>query len=109
MTFTIRMMLESLGYRVEHAVTARQALTKLESGKQVDLVLSDIALPGEMNGITFARLLRERAPQLPVVLTTAFSAAAQDAAAEGFPLLLKPYPLEVLADTLGKILPNSPQ
>jgi CheY-like chemotaxis protein len=103
MSFTIRMMLESLGCTVDHTSTARQALDRIEGGKTADLVLSDIILPGEMSGIAFARLMRDRDPHLPVLLTTGFTAAAEEARDAGFSVLLKPYPLEALADALDKI------
>jgi DNA-binding NtrC family response regulator len=103
MTFTIRMMLESLGYAVDHVQTARQALERLDRGKMADIIFSDIVLPGELSGLAFGNLMRERDPKLPVVLTTGFTSAAEDARAQGFTVLVKPYPLEVLADALGKV------
>ena len=48
-------------------------------------------MPGGRNGLDLARALRRRFPGLPVLLTTGYSAAAQQAAAEGFPVLPKPY------------------
>src|SRR5258708_3119213 len=109
MTFTIRMMLESLGYAGENVQTARQALERHDSGKTTDLVFSDIVLPGELSGLAFGNLIRERDPKLPVMLTTGFTSAAEDARAQGFMVLLKPYPLEVLADALGKMFSASPE
>jgi signal transduction histidine kinase len=108
MGFTMGMMLERLGYRVERAMTARQALNMLDSGQAADLVISDIVMPGEMSGIEFAKLMRDRQPTLPIVLTTGFTSAAADGIADGFTLLLKPYPIEQLATTLEKLLHSSP-
>src|SRR5438477_558 len=98
------MLLERLGYHVKQAATARQAVDMLFSGRTidspVDLVFSDIVMPGEMNGIDLANLVRERIPDLPVVLTTGFTTAAEDAFSLGFTLLQKPYPMEVLEQAL---------
>jgi CheY-like chemotaxis protein len=106
MASTMRMMLESLGYTVHYAPTARQALNILDGGGGVDLVISDIVMPGEMNGLAFARLMRERRPGLPVVLTTGYTMAGDDAVEQGFTLLAKPFPMEqltaVLADIRGR-------
>jgi len=106
MTFTVGMMLTSLGYTVEYTRTAQQALDRFANGKTADLILSDIVLPGELSGIALAKLMHERDPELPVVLTTGFPAAADDGRAAGFTVLLKPYPLERLADELGKKFPK---
>jgi CheY-like chemotaxis protein len=107
MTFTIRMMLTSLGYAVQHVQTARQALDKLDRDSAVmDLIFSDIVLPGELSGLAFANLIRERDPELPVMLTTGYTSAAEDARSQGFTVLVKPYPLEALANALDKIFPH---
>jgi CheY-like chemotaxis protein len=89
-------MLQSLGCKVKHAGAAEPALEMLAAGETVDLVLSDIVMPGGIDGVTLARTLRGRYPALPVLLTTGYSDAAQKAAAELFPILLKPYSMEAL-------------
>jgi CheY-like chemotaxis protein len=101
---TAQMLLERLGYAVRQAATARQAIDVLFAGDAVDLVFSDIVMPGEMNGIELAKLIRERIPEMPVVLTTGFTSAAEDAFALGFTLLQKPYPMEVLERALHDAL-----
>jgi CheY-like chemotaxis protein len=103
MAHTMRMMLESLGYTVRYAPTARQALNLLDAGTAVDLAISDIVMPGEMNGLAFAKIMRERRPDVPVVLTTGYSEAAYDAFEEGFTLLVKPFPMEQLKAVLVEI------
>jgi two-component system NtrC family sensor kinase len=94
-------MLESLGCTVKHADAAEPALEMLAAGESVDLVLSDIVMPGGIGGVTLARTLRGRYPNLPVLLTTGYSDAAQKAAAELFPILLKPYSMEALRQALA--------
>jgi two-component system NtrC family sensor kinase len=84
-------MLESLGYVVVHVSSARQALDYLEEGEHADLVLTDIVMPGQSDGVDLARIVRERYPLLPVLLTTGYSGAARDAANERFVILSKPY------------------
>ncbi|MBK1616748.1 hypothetical protein CKO44_25275, partial [Rubrivivax gelatinosus] len=51
-------------------------------------VLSDVVMPGDMDGIALARTLRQRRPQLPVVLISGFSSAL--GGNHGFPVLHKP-------------------
>ena len=55
-----------------------------------DLVISDIVMAGEMNGLDLARKLRELYPELPVMLVTCYSNLA-DVAAKEFTLMRKPY------------------
>jgi signal transduction histidine kinase/CheY-like chemotaxis protein len=84
-------LLAEHGYAVRRAGTAQQALDLLVTGEPIDLVFSDIVMPGEMSGVELARRLRERFPGVAVLLTTGYSAAAQDATNEGFAILPKPY------------------
>jgi two-component system NtrC family sensor kinase len=95
-------MLESLGCTVKRASAAEPALVLLASGESVDLVLSDIVMPGGIDGVEFARTLRSRYPSLAVLLTTGYSNAAQKAAGELFPILLKPYPIEALQRAIAE-------
>ncbi len=85
-------LLEQIGYRVVRAENAAEALRHLEQGIAFDLVVSDIVMPGAMDGMGLAKLCRERFPDLPVLLTSGYSAAAL--AADGhFDILRKPFEL----------------
>jgi two-component system, NtrC family, sensor kinase len=84
-------MLEGLGYKVMRAASGSEALDQIEKDADIDLVITDIVMPGETNGIDLARVIRERHPGLPVLLTTGYSAAAREANQDGFPILAKPY------------------
>ena len=84
------MLLEDYGYAVCRAGSAEEALAVLESGVSVDLVFSDIRMPGT-DGLTLARKLSSLYPGLPVLLTSGYSNAAAEAVASGFALLPKPY------------------
>jgi two-component system NtrC family sensor kinase len=95
-------MLESLGCTVKHAYAAEPALQLLAAGEKVDLVLSDIVMPGGLDGVQLARRLRSQYPSLAVLLTTGYSNAAQKAAGERFPILLKPYQIEALRLAIGE-------
>jgi two-component system, NtrC family, sensor kinase len=95
-------MLESLGCTVKHAPAAEPALDILAAGEKIDLVLSDIVMPGGIDGVELARKLRDRFPSMAVLLTTGYSSAAQKAASEMFPILLKPYQIETLQQAIGE-------
>ena len=55
-----------------------------------DLVVSDIVMPGGMNGAELARMIRASKPDLPIILVTGYAGPASSAAAE-FLVLRKPY------------------
>ncbi|WP_420140035.1 ATP-binding protein [Sphingomonas sp.] len=93
-------MLGELGYAAHRVTNATEALLLVKDGTPFDLVLSDMIMPGKMNGLELARQVSKHRPDLPVVLMTGFSEAAASAAAEGFPLLAKPYTMESLGETL---------
>ena len=96
-------LLEQLGYRVVRAENAAEALRHLQQGIGVDLVLSDIVMPGAINGLGLAELCRERFPGIPVLLTSGFSDAAQ--AVNGrFDILRKPFELAALAHAIDVVL-----
>ena len=96
-----RSYLDQLGFAVEHAATARQALALLGSDKPIELMFSDILMPSEMNGVELAREARRLRPNLPVVLTTGYSSSADAALREGFVVLRKPYDLAGLGRMLS--------
>ena len=97
-------MLNDLGYSFMRAPTAAQGLEMLNGAGGFDLVLSDMVMPGPMDGLALARAIREKRPDQPVMLSTGFSEAAEAARASGFPLLQKPYRLEELSNALREAL-----
>ena len=99
-------MLESAGVTVMHVKSAHDALRAVSKNCGIDVVLSDVMMPGGMSGVELAREIRERWPQLPVVLTTGFIEAARSAVNEGLEVLVKPYPLETLVTALDAHLAN---
>jgi len=98
--------LEDFGFRVAHAPDAAAAREILRQGDPaIDLVLSDIVMPGSLNGLDLARAVRqEHGSRTPVLLTTGYSDDAQIAADEGFPILRKPYAAQQLHDALARAL-----
>jgi CheY-like chemotaxis protein len=97
-------LLEDAGYKVKTAVNAREALNVLRNGERIDLVFSDIMMPGGMNGAELARIVRGEFPSIFILLATGYAEAAANAATQEFPLIRKPYGREMLLDKLGEIL-----
>ncbi len=98
-------MLQEAGYRVEHVLNADAALNLLDH-RRFDLVLSDIIMPGRYDGLALARLLRQRAPDLPVLLVTGYSNRATEAATE-FTVLRKPFHFQQLSQAVARALDKS--
>jgi signal transduction histidine kinase/CheY-like chemotaxis protein len=101
--------LNGLGYRTLVAQDARAALALIDSGERVDILFSDVVMPGGMNGAQLAAAARQRRPKLKVLLTSGYTTAALTDQQRGerlpadVPLLHKPYRREELAQTLQGI------
>jgi PAS domain S-box-containing protein len=90
-------MFRELGFRVVRVASAQAALGALADDFQVNLVFSDVMMPGPMNGIDLAREVRLRRPDLPIVLTTGYAGTALEAAeSESMRMLAKPYEIQAL-------------
>jgi len=111
-----RAYFEQLGYQVRHASSAQAALDLIKREDDIDLVFSDILMPGGMNGLELADAVLRRFPQMAVLLTTGYSSSAQDAVRRGFEVLQKPYDLATLErasrearGAAGEAAPLAPQ
>jgi PAS domain S-box-containing protein len=94
-------LLEQLGYTVRRVADAEAALREIERNN-VDLVFSDIVMPGKIDGLSLARRLREIRPDLPILLATGYSDAAADVRGD-FPILRKPYEIHQLSQAIAKL------
>ncbi|MFS0828117.1 response regulator [Pseudomonas phoenicis] len=99
-------VLETLGYRVRTACDGEQALKLFNELKRVDLLLTDVGLPG-MNGRQLAEMLQQSQPRLPVLFLTGYAQGAMaqaDFLGPCMRLLTKPYTLEQLAGSVARML-----
>ena len=96
-------LVEQLGYRTTHVENAIEALNRLQRGERVSMVLSDIVMPGSMNGIALAHEINNRYPQIPVLLASGYSDVVQ-ANESQFIILRKPFQLPALAKAMREIL-----
>lgn len=98
--------LRHCGYRVIEANSGEEAVEALEhEGFKVDVVLSDVSLPGEMSGFLLARWVRQNKPGVDVVLSSAVERvadAATDLCEEG-PALAKPYDARTVVDHIKRL------
>jgi CheY-like chemotaxis protein len=94
-------LLEQLGYTVRRAPNAEAALREIEHDG-IDLVFSDIVMPGTMDGLSLARRMRELRPDLPILLATGYSDAAAGVHGD-FPILRKPYEIHQLSQAIANL------
>ena len=94
-------LLEQLGYTVRRVADAEAALRELEHDG-IDLVFSDIVMPGKMDGLSLARHLRATKPGLPILLASGYSDAALNVRGD-FPILRKPYEIHQLSQAIAKL------
>ncbi len=94
---------QQLGYEVKHFARAQDALAWLAQNPKIDLVFSDVLMPGGMNGLELGRAIRKLYPRIPVLLTTGFTSSARDAVEQGFVLLQRPFDLAALEQALFEL------
>jgi response regulator RpfG family c-di-GMP phosphodiesterase len=99
--------LRDCGYRVVEAATTEEAIAILQKTDiPVDLVLSEIEIPGSMNGFGFAQWARSVRPELQILLAGTPGRTVQNAAelCEAGPLLMKPYDHKIVLDRIKRLL-----
>jgi CheY-like chemotaxis protein len=99
-------LLQNMGFDTRWAGDGTAALAFVESDPKLALVLSDVVMPGGLSGLDLARTLRDRRPELPVVLMTGYSSYASEVVGDGFALIEKPYRRDALAASLRSALEN---
>jgi CheY-like chemotaxis protein len=103
--------LKQLGYGVVEADNARAAIDVLQSGTPVDLVFTDVVMPGEMTGFDLREWVRANRPDLPVVLTSGFAedvVRARETVEGSNQILRKPYGREDLVQAIERGLQQAP-
>jgi CheY-like chemotaxis protein len=102
--------LSAADYDVTTAIDAKTALERFEAAAGgFDLVFSDVVLP-DQNGLELAQTLRERRPQLPILLTSGYTEHKSkwtDIRDKGFPFLQKPYRLAELLKAVQETMKRS--
>ena len=82
--------LRDCGYHVLEAADANEAIGLVDSSERVDVVFSDVRMPGSMDGFGLARWIREHHPELPVLLTSGYT-TSRSSDLTAVKLIEKPY------------------
>jgi CheY-like chemotaxis protein len=98
--------LEDLGYQTLTAGDAHAALAILRSGTRIDMLFSDVVMPGGMNGVQLSVEAKRLRPDLKVLLSSGYTGAVlgNSGLPEDMPILNKPYRREELATKLRMVL-----
>ena len=102
-------LLQAVGGRVKRVSNAQQALDHLDhpDNEAVDVVLSDIEMPGRLDGIALASQLPDRTPPVPVVLMTGYTARMEQAVSLGINVLPKPCSPQMLVAAIDEVLQDT--
>ena len=92
------------GYRVVEAMNSTEAIAVLCSGTSVDLVFSDVYMPGGFDGFALAQWIAKQRPQVSVLITSGAPAEATRAARQGLEFFEKPYDLPLLLRRIESML-----
>ena len=103
-------MLEGLGHQVVRADGVEPALAVLSGAPPLDLMLTDLIMPGARTGADLAREAVRLRPRLPVILSSGYTGEALSSADDApWPLLRKPYSTEALARTIEAVIQRPPR
>lgn len=94
-------MLQGMGHKVIEAYSGAKALEILRDGHNVQLMITDYAMPG-MTGLQLARTARELKPDLPVLLATGYAELPEGVTSD-LPRLAKPFMQDQLATQIAKV------
>jgi PAS domain S-box-containing protein len=100
-------ILQDMGYKVLEASDSASGLALLQSDVQVDLLISDVGLPGGMNGRQMAEVGRANRPTMRVLFLTGYAQTAVFGSGqldEGVEVMTKPFNIDALSDRVDKML-----
>jgi len=96
--------LTDAGYEVMEAATADEALRILDEHGDVEVLFTDIRMPGSMDGLELARVVHARWPAMKILITSGDTFPTRSAIADDGHFLAKPYSTEVLRREVDKLL-----
>jgi PAS domain S-box-containing protein len=100
-------MLEGAGHQATVTTDPLVALRLLEKGQEFDVLLSDVVMPGGMNGMELARTVRARWSHMPVLLATGYAGEEPGALAD-VPMLYKPFTALELGHAIAAAMRGAP-
>jgi CheY-like chemotaxis protein len=99
----LRDRLEEWGYTVLEAVDADEAIQILNAHREIELLLTDIKMPGSMDGVRLAHHVRDRWPPVKIIVSSGSRDIQLSDLPQGASLLPKPYSPDCLAGVLAEV------
>jgi CheY-like chemotaxis protein len=103
----VKATLADMNYQVISASDGPSALEILRSDRHIDLLFTDVVMPGGMSGLQLAEQARRSRPDMPVLLTSGYNeefVSARPAFGANLPLIRKPFRRRELGETIAKLL-----
>jgi two-component system, response regulator PdtaR len=92
------------GFRVIEAAAAPDAIVLLEKYPEIDVLFTDVNMPGPLDGLGLATQVRQKSPHLHVIMTSGEWAPTNAQIPDGAVFVQKPYSLEALAQLLKALV-----
>ncbi len=90
-------LLEQSGLKVLEAADATEALALIEAHPEIQVLVTDVRMPGWMSGIDLARLVEKKWPEISILVTSAYYTAEESVLPENMTLFPKPFSPDALA------------
>ena len=96
--------LRAAGYHVLEASTAQQAIDILQENPAIDLVFTDVQMPGTMDGIKLSHYIRNRWPPVKLIVVSGMAILEASSLPDGSRFFPKPYTNHAIADAMARML-----
>lgn len=106
---TALQLVRSAGYEALEAADAEAAILILESRSDIDLVFTDVQMPGAMDGIQLAHSIRERWPPVRLIVASGAAIPKEEVLPEGSPFFGKPYETAEIITAMADLLAQDSQ
>ncbi|WP_027315559.1 response regulator [Microvirga flocculans] len=95
--------LEDAGFKVFEAAKADEALTALQARPDIQAIVTDVEMPGSMNGFELARAVHEQWPGVQVIVTSGRKHPGLEELPDAIPFLAKPYMPETVVNLIRQM------
>jgi len=102
--FAIADELREAGFEVLEARNAAEAIVLLEKNARVDVLFTDVDMPGTIDGIRLSQIVRDRWPPIAIIVTSGKGAQVSGALPDGAVFMPKPYGVSSVAATINRVL-----
>lgn len=101
-----RSLVSRVGCEALAAEDADEAIRILEASDDIDLVFTDVQMPGTMDGVELCQYIRNRWPHMKLIVASGLEILDESSLPIGSRFFLKPYNIEAISDTMTRMLSN---